>query len=130
MFQQLDEGIDVYALVNDGLPLIEPPIGLKDYPCIFDITGIPTCITRVATEGIPLDINRKIIEEVQQTCEMLKEARGQVEASTFGGPIEPEQSNVELDLEHPNTELDMWTMWQHCKEHAYPCTKALDVVNL
>jgi hypothetical protein len=65
MFPQLGEGIDVSALVNDGLPLAEPPIGLKDYPCMLDILRIPTSTTRVAIEGIPLDTNRTITEEVQ-----------------------------------------------------------------
>ncbi len=103
---QLDKGIDVFTLVNDGLPLEEPSIELKDYPCMLDITRIPIGTTRVATKGIPLDTNRTIAEEVQQACEMLEEVRGQVEASTFGGPTEPKQPNVELDLEHPNMELD------------------------
>jgi hypothetical protein len=106
MFRQLDEGIDVFVLVNDGLPLVEPLIGLEDYPCMLDVIGISTSTTRVAIKGIPLNTNKTIVEEVQQTCEMLKEVKGQVKASTFGRPMKPKQPNVESDLEHPNMKLD------------------------
>jgi hypothetical protein len=90
MFPQLDEGIDLSILVNDGLPLAKPLVGLEDYPCIPNIIGIPTGTTRVVVEGIPLDINMTIAEEVHQACEMLKEVRGQVEASSSGRPTELE----------------------------------------
>jgi len=104
--KELNEGIDVSILVNDGLPLAKPLIGLEYYPCMLDVTRIPTSITRVVTERIPLDTNMTITEEVQQACEMLEEVKGQVEVSTSRGPTEPEQPNVELDLERPNIELD------------------------
>ncbi len=64
MFPQLDEGIDVYALVNDGLPLTKPSIGLEDYLYMPDIIGIPTSTTRATIERIPLDINMTIVEKV------------------------------------------------------------------
>jgi hypothetical protein len=41
MFPQLDGGIDVYTLVNDGFPLAKPLIGLKDYLCMLDVIWIP-----------------------------------------------------------------------------------------
>jgi hypothetical protein len=50
MFPQLDEGIDVYTLVNDGLPLAKPPIRLK-YLCMLDVTWIPIGILGQLLKG-------------------------------------------------------------------------------
>jgi hypothetical protein len=76
--------------VNDELPLVEPSIRLEDYPCMLDVTRISTSTTRVATERIPLNTNRTIVEEVQQTCEMLEEVKGQMKTSTTRGPTKLE----------------------------------------
>lgn len=76
--------------MNDGLPLAKPLVGLEDYPCMPNVTGIPIGTTRVVVEGISLDTSMTIAEKVHQACEMLKVVKGQVEASPSRGPTELE----------------------------------------
>jgi hypothetical protein len=72
--------------VNDGLPLIEPLIGLKECPCMLNVR-IPTRTMRANPEGIAQNTNRTIVEAINQAHEMLEKVMGQVEASLFGGPM-------------------------------------------